>query len=155
MKKMALYPGTFDPITNGHLEMVVRASVLFDEVIVAVAQDVGRSTLFPFETRLQLAQTSLKGLPGVRVKGFKGLLVDFYQAEGAQVLVRGVRSAKDFEYEYELMQINQHLLKNVETLFLMPSQANRFISASMVREIARLGGDVSAFVPTPVLKALG
>lgn len=142
----AVYPGTFDPITNGHEDLVRRAARLFDRVIVAVAESRQKQPNFAREERVALARAVLADLPGVEVEGFDGLLVDFVRDRGATVLLRGLRAASDFEYEFQLAGMNRKLAPDVETLFLTPAEQFMFISASMIREIARLGGDITPFV---------
>lgn len=150
----ALYPGTFDPLTLGHEDILRRAVRLFPKVVLAVAVAHHKKTLFTLDERLTMAREALADLPGVEVLAFDGLLADFARAQGAQVLVRGVRSMTDFDYEAQMAGINQHLLPGVETVILTPSEAVRPISGSFVREIARLGGDVSWMVSPTVLPKL-
>ncbi|MBN8505977.1 MAG: pantetheine-phosphate adenylyltransferase [Burkholderiales bacterium] len=150
----ALYPGTFDPLTLGHEDILRRAARLFPKVVLAVAVAHHKKTLFTLDERLTMAREALADLPGVEVLAFDGLLADFARAQGAQVLVRGVRSMTDFDYEAQMAGINQHLLPGVETVILTPSEAVRPISGSFVREIARLGGDVSWMVSPTVLPKL-
>ncbi|MAR91745.1 MAG: pantetheine-phosphate adenylyltransferase [Pseudomonadota bacterium] len=149
-----VYPGTFDPITNGHLDLVERASRLFDEVVVAIAASEKKKPLFDLDQRIDLARQVLGHLPNVEVKGFRKLLVHFCQEEQANVLLRGLRAVSDFEYEFQLANMNRALNKDIETAFLTPSEHLSFISSSLVREISSLGGDVSPFVPAQVLTAL-
>lgn len=153
MKRKAIYPGTFDPVTNGHVDIIRRAAHLFPEVIVAVASHTSKSPFFSFEDRLDLVRRSVGEIPGVRVVGFQGLLVHFAKKEGASVILRGLRAVADFEYEFQLAGMNRQLSKDIETLFLTPSDSSMFISSTLVREIAALGGDVSGFVPHAVLLA--
>lgn len=150
----ALYPGTFDPLTLGHEDILRRAARLFPKVVLAVAVAHHKKTLFTLDERLTMAREALADLPGVEVLAFDGLLADFARAQGAQVLVRGVRSMTDFDYEAQMAGINQHLLPGVETVILTPSEPVRPISGSFVREIARLGGDVSWMVSPTVLPKL-
>lgn len=154
MTKKAIYPGTFDPITLGHEDVVRRAAGLFDEVIVAVAQSQSKRPLFGLDERVSLAANVLADCPNVRVVGFSGLLMQFAREEGAHVVIRGLRAVSDFEYEFQLAGMNRHLYPEVETLFLTPSEQYMFISASLVREIAILGGDISKFVPSIVDAAI-
>jgi pantetheine-phosphate adenylyltransferase len=150
----AVYPGTFDPITNGHTDLIRRASRLCAEVIVAVAEDTAKPGASGLETRLDMARLVLAGMPGVRVMSFRGLLVEFCRREGASVLLRGLRAVSDFEYEFQLASMNRRLAPEIETLFLTPAEQYAFISSSLVREIARLGGDVSEFVHPAVRNVL-
>lgn len=149
-----VYPGTFDPMTNGHLDLVERAANLFDEVVVAIAASEKKKPLFDLEQRIALAQQVVSHLPNVEVKGFSKLLVHFCQEEKANVLLRGLRAVSDFEYEFQLANMNRALAPTIETAFLTPSEHLSFISSSLVREISGLNGDVSPFVPAPVLAAL-
>ncbi len=142
----ALYPGTFDPITRGHEDLVRRASSLFDEVIVAVADSRGKQPFFTLDERVTMAKETLGAFPNVRVEGFSGLLMDFLRKHDAKIILRGLRAVSDFEYEFQMAGMNRNLFPDVETLFLTPSEQYMFISATMVREIASLGGDVSLFV---------
>lgn len=146
MEHKAIYPGTFDPITSGHEDIVRRASHLFSEVIVAVADSAGKKPLFSLEERVDLAATALADCRNVRVVGFSGLLMQFVRGQGAKVVLRGLRAVSDFEYEFQLAGMNRKLFPEVETLFLTPAEQYMFISASLVREVALLGGDVSMFV---------
>jgi len=152
--RIAVYPGTFDPITNGHVDLVNRAAPLFERLIVGVAQSPGKGPALPLDLRVQLARDALAHHPQVEVRGFSGLLAHFVQELGAGVLLRGLRAVSDFEYEFQLASMNRHLIPGVETLFLTPAEQYGFISSSLVREISRLGGDVSGFVPAAVAAAL-
>jgi pantetheine-phosphate adenylyltransferase len=150
----AVYPGTFDPITNGHSDLCERAARLFDEVILAVASDTSKKTAFPLDKRLQMAEKVLAQLGNVRVMAFSGLLVDFASQQGAGVILRGLRAVSDFEYEFQLAGMNRSLKPEVETLFLTPAEQYAFLSSSLVREVALLGGDVSRFVHPDIAHAL-
>ena len=152
--RVALYPGTFDPITNGHIDLVARAATLFGRVIVGVAESPGKGPALPLDERVSLARIALSAYTNVEVAGFHSLLAHFVQEVGAGVLVRGLRAVSDFEYEFQLASMNRHLIPDVETLFLTPAEQHSFISSSLVREVARLGGDVSGFVHPAVAQAL-
>ncbi|MGD8743703.1 MAG: pantetheine-phosphate adenylyltransferase [Granulosicoccaceae bacterium] len=154
MTTIAVYPGTFDPITNGHSDLIERATRLFDRVIVAVAVNPGKGSTFSIDERVALASEVLAGLHNVEVEGFDSLLVDFARERGAQVILRGLRAVSDFDYEFQLAGMNRRLAPDIETLFLTPAEQYAFISSSLVREVATLGGDVSAFVHTKVGAAL-
>ncbi|MFW2371563.1 MAG: pantetheine-phosphate adenylyltransferase [Gammaproteobacteria bacterium] len=154
MSVVALYPGTFDPITNGHSDLVERASRLFDRVIVAIAANPGKTPMFDLQHRVAMAETVLQGLDNVEVSGFSELLVDFVRRKQGNVILRGLRVVSDFEYEMQLASMNRHLAEEIETLFLTPSEKCSFISSSLVREIAQLGGDVSEFVHPSVVSEL-
>jgi len=154
MPVTALYPGTFDPITNGHIDIIARAARLFDRVIVAVAANPKKSPLFALEERVALARQALADVGGVEVCGFDTLLVEYVQERGAQVILRGLRAVSDFEYEFQLAGMNRCLAPDVETLFLTPAERFTFLSSSLVKEVAALDGDVSAFVPDTVKAAL-
>ena len=154
MKQKAIYPGTFDPVTNGHLDIISRATRLFSEVIVAVASNHAKRPFFSLDERIQLLQEAVDDIPGVTVIGFDNLLIHFVREQKAGVILRGLRAVSDFEYEFQLAGMNRRLAKEVETIFLTPSEESMFISSSLVREIAVLGGDVSSFVPAVVDKAL-
>ena len=149
-----VYPGTFDPITNGHADIVARAARLFDRVIVAVAGNAGKAPAFELPERVAMAREVLKDIPGVEVHEFGTLLVDFARDIGAGVILRGLRAVSDFEYEFQLASMNRRLAPEVETLFLTPAEQYAYISSSLVREIAALGGDVSDFVDPLVRQAL-
>ena len=153
-RRTAVYPGTFDPITNGHIDLVARAAPLFEKVIVGVATSQAKGPTLPLELRVKLAREALAGHPNVEVRGFDSLLAHFVRDVGAGVLLRGLRAVSDFEYEFQMASMNRHLIPEVETLFLTPAEEFGFISSSLVREISRLGGDVSAFVPAAVADAL-
>lgn len=152
--RIAVYPGTFDPITNGHVDLVDRAAPLFERIIVGIAESPAKSPTLDLGLRVELARAALAGHGNVEVRGFDSLLAHFVRDVGAGVLLRGLRAVSDFEYEFQLASMNRHLIPEVETLFLTPAEQYGFISSSLVREISRLGGDVSAFVPAAVAKAL-
>jgi pantetheine-phosphate adenylyltransferase len=153
--KRAIYPGSFDPVTNGHLDVVERARKLFDEVIVAVAQNDEKQALFSLEERLDMLKQTVGRFDNVRVAQFDGLLVEFARAEQAAAVIRGLRAVSDFEFEFQMALMNRKLEGSVETLFLMPKEEYTYLSSRLVKEIARLGGDVSKFVPGVVAAALG
>ena len=142
----AVYPGTFDPLTRGHEELARRASKLFDALIIAVADSRAKKPFFTLDERLDMARTVLADMQNVQIVGFSGLLIDFARHQGARVVVRGLRAVSDFEYEFQLAGMNRNLDPDMETVFLTPSEQHMFISATLVREIALLGGDVSKFV---------
>jgi pantetheine-phosphate adenylyltransferase len=152
--RTAVYPGTFDPITNGHIDLVDRAAPLFDRLIIGVAESPGKGPAMPLDLRVRLAEEAVAHHPHVEVRGFDCLLAHFVRDIGAGVLLRGLRAVSDFEYEFQLASMNRHLIPEAETLFLTPAEQYGFISSSLVREIARLGGDVSGFVPPAVASAL-
>jgi pantetheine-phosphate adenylyltransferase len=152
--RIAVYPGTFDPITNGHVDLAGSASPLFDRVIVAVADSASKGPAFDLDARIALARTAVAAFPNVEVRGFSSLLAHFVEEIGAGVILRGLRAVSDFEYEFQLASMNRHLIPAAETLFLTPAEQYSFISSSLVREIARLGGDVSGFVHPAVQQAL-
>lgn len=154
MSVSAMYPGTFDPITRGHEDLVRRACRLFDKVVVAIAANPGKEPMFSLEERVALARSVLDDIEGVEVTGYEGLTVSFAKDHGLRVIVRGLRAISDFEYEFQLANMNRHLTDEVETAFLTPTETYTYISSSMVREIASLGGNVSEFVSPPVKKAL-
>ncbi|MGB5246930.1 MAG: pantetheine-phosphate adenylyltransferase [Woeseia sp.] len=154
MTVSAMYPGTFDPITLGHEDLVRRACRLFDRVVVAVAANPGKEPMFTLEERVELAQEALQGIDNVEVTGYDGLTVDFARKHDLAVIVRGLRAISDFEYEFQLANMNRHLTSEVETAFLTPTEKYTYISSSLVREVAKLGGDISEFVPANVKKAL-
>jgi len=146
MNLKVVYPGTFDPITRGHEDIARRAAGLFSEVVVAVAQSPGKEPFFDVAERVEMAASVLADCPNVTVTGFSGLLMHFVQAQGAHVVIRGLRAVSDFEYEFQLAGMNRKLFPELETVFLTPAEQYMFISASLVREVALLGGDVSQFV---------
>ncbi len=152
--RTVIYPGSFDPFTNGHLDVVERAAKLFDRVIVAVAQNTDKQTLFTQAERKRQIVTVLNDFPNVEVTEFKGLLVEFAKAQKAQAIIRGLRAVSDFEFEFQLALMNRKLDEEIETIFMMPREAYTFLSSKLVKEIAQLGGDVNAFVPANVEQAL-
>ena len=155
--RLALYPGTFDPVTLGHLDVLERALRVFDRVEMTVAVNASKQTLFTSDERADLIRASLSGIDGgdrVDVTSFQGLLVDHAQARGASALVRGLRQVSDFDYEFRMALANRRLAPAVESVFFMPGEAHTFVSSSIVRDIHRWGGDVSSFVPEPVARAL-
>jgi pantetheine-phosphate adenylyltransferase len=152
--RCAIYPGSFDPVTSGHLDVVERARKLFDEVIVAVAHNDEKQPLFPLKERLDLLQETVGKISNVRIAQFEGLLVEFARVEKAGAVIRGLRAVSDFEFEFQMALMNRKLNADVETIFLMPTEDYTYLSSRIVKEIARLGGDVSAFVPLGVAEAL-
>ncbi len=152
--RRAVYPGSFDPVTNGHLDVIERARKLFDEVIVAVAHNDEKQALFSLEERLQFLQDSIGKIDMVRIAQFDGLLVEFATAQKASAVIRGLRAVSDFEFEFQMALMNRKLEAGVETIFLMPKEEYTYLSSRIIKEIARLGGDVSSFVPPVVSKAL-
>ena len=154
MSKIAIYPGTFDPITNGHLDLVLRAEAIFDEVIIAISDNPGKNPLFSTEERLELVTQVTQDIPNVRIERFNDLLVNFVLRHNAKFIIRGLRAVSDFEYEFQLASANRRLDPNIETIFLTPSESNYFTSSSLVREISYYQGDISSFVPAPVVAAL-
>ena len=151
---VAIYPGTFDPFTRGHEDLVRRASLLFDRVVVAVAESSGKAPIFTLPERVEIAREVLSPFPNVEVTGFNGLLMDFLKTRNARLILRGLRAVSDFEYEFQMAGMNRKLFPDVETVFLTPADEYMFISATMVREIARMGGDVSKFVQPTVNEKL-
>ncbi|WP_370560490.1 pantetheine-phosphate adenylyltransferase [Edwardsiella tarda] len=154
MNRTAIYPGTFDPLTNGHLDIVTRAAHMFERVILAIAASPSKHPLFTLEERVAMARDVTAHLPNVEVQGFSELMAHFAQRQQADILVRGLRAVSDFEYELQLANMNRHLMPSLESVFLMPAEAWSFISSSLVKEVARHGGDVDAFLPPPVAQAL-
>lgn len=159
MKKIAVYPGTFDPITNGHTDLALRAARMFDRVIVAIADSTDKHPLFTLSERTDLAKQVLTDAPkdaarNIQVVNFSGLLIDFANQANASVILRGLRAVSDFEYEFQLASMNHRLAPNLETVFLAPAENYTFVSASLVKEIARHGGDIRAFVHPKILRAL-
>ncbi|MBI3087502.1 MAG: pantetheine-phosphate adenylyltransferase [Candidatus Omnitrophica bacterium] len=150
----ALYPGTFDPVTYGHIDLITRALTIFDEVLVAVAHNPGKHPLFSVADRVSLLKRATRGLRGVRVEDFNSLVVDYARRQGARVVLRGLRMLSDFEYEFQMALTNRKLSRHVETIFLMPSESHAYVSARLIKEAAALGADLSAFVPDFVETAL-
>lgn len=154
MKNIAVYAGTFDPITFGHIDLVERASRIFDQVIIAIAASPNKKPLFSLEERVELSKAALKHHQNIMVSGFDTLLLEFAKQHGANVILRGLRAVADFDYEFQLAGMNRAMNPDIESMFLMPAEKYTYISASFVREIASLGGDVSGFVPKHVVEAL-
>lgn len=154
MSITAIYPGTFDPITNGHFDLIERAARFYDRLVIAVADNQNKKSLFTLAQRVELAKEVTKNLSNVEVIGFSGLLVDFVKEINGHVLLRGLRAVSDFEYEFQLASMNRKLAPEIETMFMTPAEQYSFISSSLVREISRLGGDVSDFVNPVVSKSL-
>lgn len=152
--RIAVYPGSFDPITNGHLDILQRGLEVFDQVIIAVARNSEKKALFSTEERLDLINQSVAGTPRLRVDTFDGLLVNYVVSQGARVILRGLRAVSDFEYEFQIAQMNHAVHEEVETLFMMTSVSYGYLSSSIVKEVASLGGNVETLVPVPVYKAL-
>jgi pantetheine-phosphate adenylyltransferase len=154
MKRVAVYPGTFDPVTNGHLDLVERASRQFDRLIMAILRHDEKQPVFSLEERMGLLRDAVGRYPNVEVDAFHGLLVDYAGRVGAQTIVRGLRALSDFEYELQMAMMNRRLAPGLETVFLMPSEAYAYLSSRLVREVARLGGDLTGLVPEQVVAAL-
>jgi len=152
MKRIAMYPGTFDPITNGHHDLVRRAASIFDRVFVAIAANPNKAAMFPLEARIDLARRVLHDLPNVEVVGYAELTVEFARKHSVSVVIRGLRAVSDFEFEFQLANMNRHLAREIETVFLTPQEQFTFISSTLVREIAVLGGNVAEFVH-PIVEA--
>lgn len=152
--RTVIYPGSFDPVTNGHLDVIQRAARLFDRVIVAVANNDSKQPLFTLEERRQLVAQATRSFANVETDSFDGLLIDYARARRATAIIRGLRAVSDFEFEFQLALINRRMNETIETIFLMPRETYTFLSSRIVKEICRLGGDVSPFVPAPVLRAL-
>ncbi|MHB8707625.1 MAG: pantetheine-phosphate adenylyltransferase [Desulfuromonadales bacterium] len=153
-KQIAVYPGSFDPITYGHLDIIERGLEVFDEIVVAVAQNVDKKGLFTTDERIALIRQAVGDNPRLRVDTFKGLLVDYVVGQGARVILRGLRAVSDFEYEFQIAQMNHNLRREVETLFMMTSVPYGYLSSSIVKEVASLNGPVGSLVPPPVQQAL-
>jgi len=152
--RKAIYPGSFDPVTNGHLDVIQRGTKLFDRIVVAVAANDTKSPLFTREERKQMVARAVRHFPTVEVDAFDGLLVDYVERQGAQAVIRGLRAVSDFEFEFQLALMNRKLNERIETIFMMPKDTYTFLSSRIVKEIARLGGDVTTFVPAHVRTAL-
>lgn len=154
MKLTAVYPGTFDPITNGHIDILTRGGRMFDRIIVAILRNPDKDPLFPLEERAEILKAVVSRWANVEVESFDGLLVDFARKRGAQVIVRGLRALSDFEYEFQMTLMNQRLEPGIQTVFMMPSEAYSYVSSRLVKEVARLGGDVTGLVPAEVVARL-
>ncbi|NUN92688.1 MAG: pantetheine-phosphate adenylyltransferase [Verrucomicrobiae bacterium] len=154
MSVLAIYPGSFDPLTNGHLDVLQRASRLFDEVVLAIAHETEKNPLFTVQERVDLAREAIRGIKNARVEEFKQLLVDYVQEKGARVIIRGLRAVSDFEWEFQMALMNRNLAPSVETIFLMPRDSYSYLSSRMTKQIAQLGGDISSFVAPHIEKAL-
>jgi len=154
VKLTAVYPGTFDPITNGHLDILSRGGGMFDRIIVAILRNPDKDPLFPLEERVEILKSVVSRWSNVEVESFDGLLVEFARARGAQVIVRGLRALSDFEYEFQMTLMNQRLEPGIQTVFMMPSEAYSYVSSRLVKEVARLGGDVTGLVPSEVVPRL-
>ncbi len=152
--RTVIYPGSFDPITNGHLDVIQRAAKLFDKVIVAVARNESKQPLFNFEERKQMVARAIRHLPNAEADSFQGLLIHYVEQRSAQAIIRGLRAVSDFEFEFQLALMNRKLNERIETIFMMPKDTYTFLSSRIVKEIAHLGGDVSTFVPAHVRTAL-
>jgi len=154
MSKLAIYAGTFDPLTLGHLDLIERSAEIFENVILAVAASTPKSPLFSVEERVAMVREVAKGIPNVKVEAFEGLLIDYARRRDSRVVIRGLRAYSDFEYEFQMALTNRKMAPELETLFMMPKETHSYVSSSTVKKIAQLGGDTSEFVPAPVLRAL-
>jgi len=154
VKLTAVYPGTFDPITNGHIDILTRGGRMFDRIIVAILRNPDKDPLFPLEERAEILKAVASRWSNVEVESFDGLLVDFARKRGAQVIVRGLRALSDFEYDFQMTLMNQRLEPGIQTVFMMPSEAYSYVSSRLVKEVARLGGDVTGLVPAEVVARL-
>ena len=154
MKVTAVYPGTFDPVTNGHLDIIKRGHLLFDQIIVALLRNPDKEPLFSLDERVEILENVVGELRNVRVASFDGLLVDFARDQGARAIVRGLRALSDFEYEFQMALMNRRLGPDIETVFMMPSETYSYVSSRLVKEVVRLGGDVTGLVPTQVINRL-
>ena len=152
--RTAIYPGSFDPITNGHLDLVERAAKLFDRVVVAVAANADKKPLFTHKERVEMVQRAIQTIPKAEADSFDGLLVDYVERQGGHAIIRGLRAVSDFEFEFQLALMNRTLNESIETIFMMPKDTYTFLSSRLVKEVAALGGDVRAFVPAHVRRAL-
>ncbi len=152
--RTVIYPGSFDPLTNGHLDVIQRAARLFDRVVVAVANNDSKAPMFTLQERVDLVRGCIQEFPNVEADGFEGLLVNYVESRGAQAVIRGLRAVSDFEFEFQLALMNRKLNERVETLFMMPKETYTFVSSRLVKEIARLGGDVRQFVPPAAVLAM-
>ncbi len=153
-KNRAIYPGTFDPVTNGHLDLLNRGKLIFDEIIVAVAKDTGKDPLFSLEERVEMVKEAVKNIDGVKAEPFEGLLVRYAEVRHARAIIRGLREVSDFEYEFQMALMNRRLNEKIETVFLMPNEKYTYLTSSIVREVASLGGNIKAFVPSNVYAIL-
>lgn len=154
MGNLAIYPGTFDPVTNGHLDIIQRGAEIFERIIVAVASSRNKNPLFSLEERLEMLKKTTAQYKGVSVESFDGLLVDYARAQGARVIIRGLRAVSDFEYEFQLALMNRKLNPGMDTFFVMPSEKYVYLNSGLIKEISRLGGDISSLVPDEVLNRL-
>ena len=152
--KHCIYPGTFDPITYGHLDVLSRAAILFDQVTIAIADNAGKEPIFSAKERFDLVKSNVAKFPNVKVVGFKGLLVDLAREQNADAIIRGLRALSDFEFEFNMALMNRHLEPKLETLFVMPNEQFSYTSSSLVKQVAKYGGDVNHFVPPDVAAAL-
>ena len=150
----AIYPGSFDPLTNGHLDVIKRASVVFPQVIVAVANNTGKTPVFTIQERVEMLREATQGIKGVTVESFNSLVIAFARQKNIKVLIRGLRVNSDFEYEFQIALTNRRLAEDIETVFLMPSEHHSFVSSTLLKEVASLGGDISSFVPKFIEKRL-
>lgn len=154
MGNLAIYPGTFDPVTNGHLDIIQRGAEIFERIIVAVASSRNKKPLFSLEERVEMLRKTAAGYKGVTVESFDGLLVDYARSKGARVIIRGLRAVSDFEYEFQLALMNRKLNPEMDTFFVMPSEKYVYLNSGLIKEISRMGGDISSLVPGEVLNNL-